>query len=74
MPRTARIALAPALRDYSDRLGTAGAVLGLLYYLLIGTGLFLSAMAQELGLVVSAAGLDALLLARRGRDQARMPG
>lgn len=66
--------LAPALHDYSDRLGTAGAVLGLLYYLLIGAGLFLSAMAQDLGLVVSAAGLAALRLAQTGRDGARMPG
>ncbi|TFT13712.1 MFS transporter, partial [Proteus mirabilis] len=34
--------LATALAQYKDRLGTAGALLGLFYYLLIGGGLALS--------------------------------
>lgn len=34
--------LAGVLQDYRDRLGTAGALLGLMYYLLIGGGLALA--------------------------------
>jgi Bcr/CflA subfamily drug resistance transporter len=40
--------LSQALNRYRQRLGTAGAVFGLLYYLLIGAGLFLAAMGQSL--------------------------
>lgn len=40
--------LSQALDRYRQRLGTAGAVFGLLYYLLIGTGLSLAAIGQSL--------------------------
>jgi predicted MFS family arabinose efflux permease len=41
--------LGSALVRYGDRLGTAGALFGLLYYLLIGGGLMLAAWGQALG-------------------------
>jgi hypothetical protein len=41
--------LGSALVNYGDRLGTAGALFGLLYYLLIGGGLMLAALGQGLG-------------------------
>lgn len=41
--------LGSALVNYGDRLGTAGALFGLLYYLLIGVGLMLVAWGQALG-------------------------
>ncbi|WP_426235887.1 MFS transporter [Pseudomonas sp. TWP3-2] len=41
--------LGSALANYADRRGTAGALLGLLYYLLIGGGLMLAAWSQALG-------------------------
>ena len=42
--------LAKALMNYGDKLGTAGAILGLIYYLIIGIGLMLMAYGQHLGL------------------------
>lgn len=50
--------LAGVLQDYRDRLGTAGALLGLMYYLLIGGGLALAGLSQNLGmsLFICAAG------------------
>lgn len=42
--------LAKALMSYGDKLGTAGAILGLMYYLIIGIGLMLLAYGQHLGL------------------------
>lgn len=42
--------LAKVLMNYSDKLGTAGAILGLMYYLIIGIGLMLVAYGQHLGL------------------------
>lgn len=42
--------LAKALMNYGDKLGTAGAILGLMYYLIIGIGLMLVAYGQYLGL------------------------
>ncbi|TVT81408.1 MFS transporter [Pseudomonas sp. H3(2019)] len=41
--------LGSALTGYGDRLGTAGALFGLMYYLLIGAGLMLAAWSQALG-------------------------
>ncbi|PKH20434.1 MFS transporter [Pseudomonas sp. 43NM1] len=41
--------LGAALVNYADRLGTAGALFGLMYYLLIGGGLMLVAWFQALG-------------------------
>lgn len=54
--------LAPALKDYSDRLRTAGAIFGMKYYLLLGAGLWLSGLAQNLGAVLLASGLGALTI------------
>ncbi|QUG77700.1 MFS transporter [Erwinia sp. E602] len=54
--------LAYALRSYKDCAGTAGALLGLLYYLLLGTGLSLAGLAQNLGAVLILCSLPILLL------------
>ncbi|QVW21602.1 MFS transporter [Pseudomonas hormoni] len=54
--------LGSALAGYGDRLGTAGALFGLLYYLLIGGGLMLVAWAQALGATLMVCGALALLL------------
>lgn len=54
--------LGSALADYADRLGTAGALLGLLYYLLIGAGLMLAGWFQALGETLIACSAVALLL------------
>ncbi|WP_025110422.1 MFS transporter [Pseudomonas sp. H1h] len=54
--------LGSALVNYADRLGTAGALLGLLYYLLIGVGLMLAGWAQALGETLMACSGVALLL------------
>ncbi|WP_025855675.1 MFS transporter [Pseudomonas sp. CHM02] len=55
--------LGAALVAYQDRLGTAAAVFGLLYYLVIGAGLTLVAWAQDLGWSLLTCGLVALWLA-----------
>lgn len=55
--------LGAALVDYRDRLGTAGALFGLLYYLVIGSGLSLVAWVQDLGWSLLVCGLAALGLA-----------
>jgi Bcr/CflA subfamily drug resistance transporter len=52
--------LSAALVDYNERKGTAGAILGLFYYLLLGGGLVLAAWLQALGWV--AVGSSALVL------------
>ena len=59
--------LGSALANYGDRLGTAGALLGLLYYLLIGGGLMLVAWGQALGETLMLCGASALLLAGTAR-------
>ncbi|WP_339501291.1 MFS transporter [Pseudomonas silesiensis] len=55
--------LGSALVNYGDRLGTAGALFGLLYYLLIGGGLLLVGWSQALGETLMLCGALALLLA-----------
>jgi predicted MFS family arabinose efflux permease len=55
--------LGAALVAYRDRLGTAAALFGLMYYLLIGAGLSLVAWAQDLGWSLLICGLSALWLA-----------
>ena len=57
--------LARALRHYKDCTGTAGAILGLMYYLMLGGGLVLAGLSQQLGLVLTLGSLWALLLAWR---------
>jgi MFS family permease len=59
--------LGTALRNYTDRLGTAGALLGLFYYLLIGAGLMLAAWSQALGETLMICNLLALSLAIRAK-------
>jgi MFS family permease len=54
--------LGSALANYADRLGTAGALLGLMYYLLIGAGLMLAGWFQALGETLIACSAMALLL------------
>ncbi|MGF1757716.1 multidrug effflux MFS transporter [Photobacterium sagamiensis] len=54
--------LSQALVNYKHVAGTAGALFGLCYYLLLGVALGLSAMIQDLGIVlVAAAALSGLL-------------
>ena len=55
--------LGSALVNYGDRLGTAGALFGLLYYLLIGGGLMLAAWGQALGGTLMACAVVAWMLA-----------
>jgi Bcr/CflA subfamily drug resistance transporter len=58
--------LAIALRGYADRLGTAGALFGLLYYLLLGVGLLGAGYSQNLGHVFIICSILALVLASTG--------
>ncbi|WP_223547576.1 MFS transporter [Pseudomonas sp. A-B-19] len=55
--------LGSALVNYGDRLGTAGALFGLLYYLLIGGGLMLAAWGQALGGTLMVCAVVAWMLA-----------
>ncbi|MDR0218474.1 MAG: multidrug effflux MFS transporter [Enterobacteriaceae bacterium] len=57
--------LAPALRCYTDRLGTAGALLGLFYYSLLAGGLALAGWSQTLGVTLISCGLLTVILSRR---------
>lgn len=57
--------LSQALTHYRHRLGTAGAVLGLVYYLLIAGGLALAAMSQHLPLTLLAGSLLSLACSAR---------
>nr|WP_272494091.1 MFS transporter [Stenotrophomonas mori] len=58
--------LGQALRDYRDCLGTAGALFGLLYYLLIGAAMALVGAGQALAPALLACALLALGLSGRG--------
>jgi len=44
--------LARALRRYNDCIGTAGAILGLMYYMMLGAGLVLAGLSQRLSFVL----------------------
>jgi len=55
--------LGAALTAYRDRLGTAGALFGLLYYLVIGVGWTLAAWVQQLGWTLLVCAVAALCLA-----------
>ena len=52
--------LGQALRAYGDRIGTAGAVFGLMYYLLIGAGMLLVGWTQALGGTLIVCGCTAI--------------
>lgn len=53
--------LSQALVHYRSQAGSAGAVLGLLYYLMIGAGLAVAGTVQNLGIVLVACGIIAVL-------------
>lgn len=59
--------LAHALNRYSDRKGTAGAILGLLYYIGLAIGLMVAGWSQHLGLVLTISSLVLLLASLRYR-------
>lgn len=61
--------LAGVLQDYRDRLGTAGALLGLMYYLLIGGGLALAGLSQNLGMSLFICAAGTLICAPRNALQ-----
>ncbi|MDR5617870.1 MFS transporter [Arsenophonus sp.] len=54
--------LASALTKYTHCLGTAGALLGLMYYVLLGGGRVLAGLSQHLGFVLICSSLSSLLL------------
>ncbi|OCA54169.1 MFS transporter [Photorhabdus namnaonensis] len=54
--------LARALRHYKDCMGTAGAILGFMYYLMLGGGLALAGLVQRLGVVLTISSVCALVL------------
>ncbi|PSU35520.1 multidrug effflux MFS transporter [Photobacterium lutimaris] len=54
--------LSSALIGYKQQAGSAGAIFGLMYYLMIGSGLSLAGIAQNLGMVLTACGLMTALL------------
>ncbi|MDC9615735.1 multidrug effflux MFS transporter [Xenorhabdus khoisanae] len=59
--------LASALNNYTDQLGTAGALLGLFYYFLLGLGLAVAGWSQALGSTLICCGVATILLARSSR-------
>ncbi|MHC8372768.1 multidrug effflux MFS transporter [Pseudomonas sp. MDT1-85] len=62
--------LGGALAAYQDRLGTAGALFGLLYYLMIGAAMILVAWTQALGWTLLICSVVALLSIDRGGREA----
>ncbi|EHH1031435.1 multidrug effflux MFS transporter [Vibrio parahaemolyticus] len=54
--------LSAALVDYKQQAGSAGAVFGLMYYLLIGSGLGLAGIIQNLGVVQTSCAVTVLLV------------
>jgi predicted MFS family arabinose efflux permease len=54
--------LSTALVDYKQQAGSAGALLGLMYYLMIGSGLGLAGMIQNLGFVLMLCAVLVLLV------------
>jgi len=59
--------LAEALQNYTDRLGTAGAILSMLYYTLLGLGLVVAGWGQRLDLLVLACAMLGALAFRGGQ-------
>ncbi|GAL37652.1 multidrug resistance protein D [Vibrio maritimus] len=54
--------LSAALTEYKQQAGSAGALLGLMYYLMIGAGLGLAGAIQNLGAVLLACGAVAMVV------------
>ncbi|EGR4063092.1 multidrug efflux MFS transporter EmrD-3 [Vibrio cholerae] len=66
--------LSTALVEYKSQAGSAGALFGLLYYLLIGSGLALTCLVQHLGVVLLiCAGITLLATLARSSHIARLP-
>ncbi|MEG9414759.1 multidrug efflux MFS transporter EmrD-3 [Vibrio cholerae] len=66
--------LSTALVEYKSQAGSAGALFGLLYYLLIGSGLALTGLVQHLGVVLlMCAGITLLATLSRSSHIARLP-
>ncbi|WP_321503699.1 MFS transporter [Breoghania sp.] len=59
--------LAGALRDYADRLGTAGAILSMIYYVLLGFGLVIAGLGQRLDVLLIACSMVTALTLVIGR-------
>lgn len=59
--------LAGALKDYADRLGTAGALLSMFYYVLLGIGLVIAGLGQRLDILLIVCSLLTVLVLRIGR-------
>ncbi|GAJ70431.1 LOW QUALITY PROTEIN: multidrug resistance protein D [Vibrio sp. JCM 18904] len=55
--------LSDALVDYKQQVGSAGALFGLMYYIMIGTGLAMAGTVQNLGVVLLSCSCLAILLA-----------
>lgn len=55
--------LSDALVDYKQQVGSAGALFGLMYYIMIGTGLAMAGTAQNLSVVLLTCSCLAILLA-----------
>jgi len=64
-------ALGEALTAYKDRLGSAGALFGLTYYLMIGAGMWLAGWTQSLGGSVMVCGYVAVLIGWLWRPQVK---
>lgn len=59
--------LSVALTDYKQQAGSAGAVFGLMYYLMIGGGLGLAGMIQDLGTVLIGCSVLAMVVTMSGK-------
>ncbi|GAJ76338.1 LOW QUALITY PROTEIN: multidrug resistance protein D [Vibrio sp. JCM 18905] len=55
--------LSDALVDYKQQVGSAGALFGLMYYIMIGTGLAMAGTAQNLSVILLTCSFLAILLA-----------
>ncbi|MEI8629994.1 multidrug effflux MFS transporter [Vibrio sp. M60_M70] len=55
--------LSDALVDYKQQVGSAGALFGLMYYIMIGTGLAMAGTAQNLSVILLTCSCLAILLA-----------
>lgn len=63
--------LARALHAYAHRLGTAGAILSMLYYVLLGSGLVAAGFGQRLDILLAFCGVLASLLVWHPRQARR---
>lgn len=59
--------LSVALTDYKQQAGSAGAVFGLMYYLMIGGGLGLAGIIQDLGTVLLGCSVLAMVITMSGK-------